>query len=800
MPPFAHLQPRAWLSGLLILSIGLAGCARNQDQVKFNHDAFQHYQRVATRVEYPDQHCTPPPPDTGPPVTINAQPLAFWDLPLEQAVQLCLQNSRVMRDLGGFVLRSPATTRSIHTPAIAELDPRFGVEAALSEFDATFAARTSWEKNDRALNNLLLGGGTNFFKQDLGIAQAQLQKRAASGTLFTARHNIDYDANSAPANIFGSAWNANFEAEVRQPLLQNAGSLFNRTAGPNSTPGYYTGVLLARTNTDTAIADFELGVRDLVSNVENAYWDLYFAYRDLDAKIAARDAALESWRRVQALNQTGRKGGEAEREAEAREQYFRFEEEAQNALTGRLVDGTQTNNGSSGGTFRATSGVHLAERRLRLIIGLPISDGRLIRPADQPKMSKVVFDWDQALQESLVRRAELRKQSWIIKRRELELVAARNFLLPNLDATGRYRWRGFGKNLLDPNSVGVGPFDNAYDNLFGGDFQEWQLGMELNMPLGFRRGYAALRHAQLQLARDRAILHEQERDVQLGLSNAIAEVERAYMVAQTNYNRRVAAKEQLVAVEVAFEADKAPLDLLLDAQRRAAESESRFHGSLVDYSLAIKNVHFEKGTLLDHNEIFLAEGPWPTEALADAVRRDGKGKPPWPLNYVMRRGPAINDGPVPQDTEPHLLAATQPAGTEPPKAQPPATSGESVPPGKAAPPQPPANTAAPVRRVEPIPAPPTSPRVAAPAAVNPHIKTAKSVPAETQLIPSPAPLTHSPAQPGQFGNRTNVPAAPLGAATPNSMLNLPPPPAPVILRTTYAPLPNEPAERLPPVR
>ncbi len=51
------------------------------------------------------------------------------------------------------------------------------------------------------------------------------------------------------------------------------------------------GVLLARVNTDISIAEFEAGVRDLVSNVENAYWDLYFAYRDLDAKITARDSA-----------------------------------------------------------------------------------------------------------------------------------------------------------------------------------------------------------------------------------------------------------------------------------------------------------------------------------------------------------------------------------------------------------------------------------------------------------------------------------------------------------------------------
>jgi len=39
---------------------------------------------------------------------------------------------------------------------------------------------------------------------------------------------------------------------------------------------------------------------------------------------------------------------------------------------------------------------------------------------------------------------EVRKEKWLIKQRELELIAARNYLLPRLDATGTYRWLGLG--------------------------------------------------------------------------------------------------------------------------------------------------------------------------------------------------------------------------------------------------------------------------------------------------------------------------------------------------------------------
>ena len=307
---------------------------------------------------------------------------------------------------------------------------------------------------------------------------------------------------------------------------------------------------------------------------------MYFAYRDLDTKIAARDAALETWRRIHALYESGRRGGEAEKEAQAREQFFRFQEDVQNALSGDLVDGTRTDNGSPGGTFRGNGGVHVAERRLRMLMGLPPSDGRLLRPADEPLTAPLEFDWDQTTREAVLRRAELRRQRFLIRRHELELIASKNFLLPQLDSIGRYRWRGFGNDLLDPDGSGIGPFDNAYDNLFHGDFQEWQLGMELTVPLGYRRGTTAVRNAELQLARSRALLREQEHQVLHNVANAVAEIDRAFAVSQTAYNRLDAARNQLEAIRAAFESDKAPLDLLLEAQRRLAEAESRYFRAL----------------------------------------------------------------------------------------------------------------------------------------------------------------------------------------------------------------------------
>ncbi len=78
-----------------------------------------------------------------------------------------------------------------------------------------------------------------------------------------------------------------------------------------------------------------------------------------------------------------------------------------------------------------------AERRLRALLGLPPTDGRLIRPSDEPPVCCVTFDWAQLSRQAICQREELRRQRWIVKTYELELAASHNFLQPSLDLVGR---------------------------------------------------------------------------------------------------------------------------------------------------------------------------------------------------------------------------------------------------------------------------------------------------------------------------------------------------------------------------
>ncbi len=608
-----------WAVGAVALAL-FVGCSHHQSFVDSGKQATELDEPVVTQASFEGPvepsdvavaACVPPPfaLDT------DYATVDYWDLSLDQAIQTALANSTVLRDLGARIIQAPGLTPTIYGPSIQSTDPRFGKEAALSAFDAQFSTRAFFEKNDRILNNTLLGGGTNFFLQDLWRIQSELTKRAATGTQFTLRHYIEDDFNNSPSNIFGSdgqihahAWTWNVEAEIRQPLMQGAGVDFNRIAGPDATPGLYNGVLIARVNTEISAADFQLALRDFLSNVENAYWELVFAYRDLDIKKRARDRALETWQQLEGLSQRGAADVTVDQVAQAAEQYYRFKQEVETALSGRLLDGTRSFNGSTGGTFQGTGGVYVAERRLRLIMGIQINDGRLIRPATEPATANVVMAWDQLATTSIAQRTELVQQRLRVKRRSLELTASENFLKPDLDVVGRYRRRGFGDQLYDPHFTTITPPQDV-----DAGTNEWQIGMELNMPFGFRQAHSGVANAQLALARERAVLEEMERQIVHDVSNAVAEKSRMFQLVQTAYDRRISALKEyevLIRPEL-FESPRGrriDFNILLDAQRRLADAETDYYRAVVGYAVALKNVYVETGSLMEYCNVHFNEG------------------------------------------------------------------------------------------------------------------------------------------------------------------------------------------------
>ncbi len=79
----------------------------------------------------------------------------FRDITLNEAIQLALQNSSVIRDLGGRVVSQPGQTNSNLNPVLIGSDPRIGIDAALSAFDAQLQGSFAGRRNNRGLQQFV---------------------------------------------------------------------------------------------------------------------------------------------------------------------------------------------------------------------------------------------------------------------------------------------------------------------------------------------------------------------------------------------------------------------------------------------------------------------------------------------------------------------------------------------------------------------------------------------------------------------------------------------------------------------
>lgn len=584
---------KKWIVAGCIGSTVLAGCnTTNRFRAWKDSSQTSYFQSFITQVEYPDLNA---PIDNGvsqsllPFAIENPSELPTFDLSLRDAIQSALQSSDVLRSIGGSVVAAPQALSTSYDNALSDLNPLGGVEAALAAFDAQVTSRLSWQKNDRPINFAASGGAENFFVpvniQTQGVFTNQIQKRTATGAQYAVRLNTIYDRNNGRNRQFSSDFSGFVEAEYRQPLLQGSGTTFNRIAGPNSLPGQYNGVLIARINTDISIADFENAVIRLINDVEGAYWELYFAYRALDAQALGRRSSFETWQRIKERKDAGK--ASLEEESQTRATFYQFEALMNDALSG-------------------ANGLYAVEQRLRYVMGMPPSDGQLIKPSDEPILAEVSFDWQASVCDALTQRVEVRRQEWTIKRRELELIASRLNRRPRLDALTQYRWRGMGDHLIEERDRD-NQFNSLVQNILEGNFQEWQAGFEWQYNVGLRQASAAVRHAQLNLAREMSVLKEQQLRISHDLSNASRQIVSSYTQLQKNYNRVKADEDRISVFTSRQSIGLTDATFLNQAQLQLATSQSAFYRSLIDYNLALRDFHREKGSLLAYNQVSLAE-------------------------------------------------------------------------------------------------------------------------------------------------------------------------------------------------
>ena len=530
------------------------------------------------------------------------------------------------------------------------------IDSELASFDAVFEAGGAWERTDeQAAGRLevygtdrdsftedLFGGSAGFGTNQTGGAQTdssgqsaptvagpnmlQVHKRNAAGGITSLGYRIDYERNDPVTTFTGvnPYWRSSMELTLQQPLLQGAGVEFNRAS-----------ILVARTNHEQAIRSFELNIQQLLRDVELAYWQLYFSYQDLYSRQFGVERAQLTWQSEKNKQVIGTAAPPDV--AQAREQLETFH----------------------AAYLEALSRVLAAERNLRELLGLAPDDGRQLVPADTPSIAEYIPNWQVAVAEALELRPELAAQRQQIRAYELELFRQKNGLLPDLTFAAQYTITG----LADE-------YDGSVDQLTDNDYNDWYLGIRYRRPIGERAANAAVRRAQLQLDQARAEFKNAQHTAMHELAEAYREIVFAYRLIQTQKDRAEAAARNLEAQQEFYKAGRTSLDILLEAQTIFADALRDEGQAITQYNQALIRWEFAKGTILQNDNVTLAEQllAKPNNCLAERRRCQWMHALALPI-HVGSPGDCTDDEPEtplysPVPHEPEAIPEAEPSPTQ----------------------------------------------------------------------------------------------------------------------------------------
>ena len=385
--------------------------------------------------------------------------------------------------------------------------------------------------------------------------------------------NLRSTTNSAFAG-FNPLYNAVASAQITQPLMANFGTDLSKQQ-----------ILVARNGERISRNQFEIQIMDTVRDVEFAYWDLVFAIRDLDVARRSLGLAEDLLRNNRIQVEVGTMAPidvlEAQAEVAVRDETVILAEEL----------------------------IRVTEDILKRLINDPTSPdfwNDSYAPSDQPIIEEIDVDVDEAVRIALSRRPILEQSRVELETRTYNVRFAKNQLMPQLDVVGSLAFNGIGGTQLiregfadEPSLIIPGGYGDAIDQVFGGDFRNWSIGLNVSYPLG--NSQAEAQHAQTQVAarQQRALISSNEILI-------AQEVRRAARAVATNRKRidatRVArelAGRRLEAEQKKFEVGMSTSFLIVQAQRDLSQAAANDLRALIDFVKAIAAFERAKGTILD---------------------------------------------------------------------------------------------------------------------------------------------------------------------------------------------------------
>jgi outer membrane protein TolC len=268
----------------------------------------------------------------------------------------------------------------------------------------------------------------------------------------------------------------------------------------------------------------------------------------------------------------------------------------------------------------AEAAVKNRDDRLKQILNISAMDKESqllnIIPQDSPKSDKKEVKLEEALAVAMQNRPDLQAIRLGLKNSEIDVGYTKNQLLPELNLSISYWSPGVSGDLLiydprDPFGPPVqtvpGGRGDSFKDAFGFEYQNWSIGLTLNVPINNIFSRAAYAQAKVNLDQAMLQLKNQEQQVFTDIKIAVRNVETTYKQTQSFKVARELAERQLEAEEEKLKVGLTTNFFVLQYQRDLANARSQELQAIVNYNLALAQLSRDLGVSLQEKNIKISD-------------------------------------------------------------------------------------------------------------------------------------------------------------------------------------------------
>ena len=524
--------------------------------------------------------------------TQNTLPLA-----LDEAIRRALQNNNSIELTRDDVRFQEQQVRSL----LGLYDPVFTISPTYTRNSITGSTATKDFNVNANVNQLLASGGNySAFFNNSRTENAFAQAQVSSGAL----------NSGGTSAIYSSQLGVRFT----QPLFRNL-KIDNTRRN----------IRIARRRLEQTDADFRRQAIETISQVQRAYWDLVFALRDQQNRVANLQLTQENMRQIEARIAAGSAAPLARAEVAT---------ELANRESEVLI---------------ATQQVSIAENSLKqLVLRDAVSSewSQSWTPTDKPVFAAQPIALDEALKDAMDNRFELRRLKFAKDINAIDLDYFRNQTKPQIDFVSTFSLDGLARsgtneafttslytstgdlallNALNQvralPTIGLAPvanpsivipaqpgylfggFNRSIANTFRSDAPNYSIGVTISFPLRNRTAKANLAGAEIQKNQIDTQVRAQEQVVIVEVRNAVQALETARQRVLTARRARENAEIQLEGERKLYEAGRSTTFLLFQRENALTNARNAEIRAETDYSKAISDLQRVTSTTFRLNNI-----------------------------------------------------------------------------------------------------------------------------------------------------------------------------------------------------